>query len=372
MRYFFLVIVCLFWTVTWAEAEDYRSSAGSLQVSTVISGLENPWGLAFLPDGRILVTERPGRLRLVSREGVLSEPLSGLPPVYAQGQGGLLDVLLDPQFEQNNLIYFSFAEEQNGLAGTAVARAELKGDRLENVRVIFRQQPKVSGRNHWGSRLVFANDGALFITLGDRFDYSKRAQDITSHLGTVVRINKDGSVPSGNPFVQRESAMPEIWSYGHRNIQGAALNPETGRLWTIEHGPKGGDELNLTEAGKNYGWPEASYGSHYTGLPIPDEHASKGFIEPLYYWNPSIAPSGLLFYTGDGFPSWKGSVFTGALAGRMLVRLSLDDGKVVGEEQLLKELGERLRDVRLGPDGWIYLLTDSSDGRILRLEKAPE
>ena len=321
-----------------------------------------------MPDGRILVTERPGRLRLVSRDGVLSAPLPGLPPIYAQGQGGLLDVVVDQQFARRPLVYFSFAEGRDGLAGTAVAQAELKGEALENVRVIFRQQPKVAGKSHWGSRLVWAGDGTLFVTLGERFDYSKRAQDLTSHLGKVVRIQTDGSPAPGNPFIGRAGALPEIWSYGHRNSQGAALNPATWALWTVEHGPRGGDELNITEAGANYGWPEASYGSHYTGWPIPDEHAARGFHEPLYHWTPSVSPSGLLFYTGNRFPSWQGSLFTGALSGKCLIRLTVTGGKVVEEERLLTELGVRLRDVRQGPDGWIYLLTDEEEGRLLRLE----
>ena len=370
MRYVFWIMLCWLGTVPWAWAQEFSSSAGPLRVVTVAAGLEHPWSMAFLPDGRILVTERPGRLRLVYPDGSLSAPLSGLPPIYAEGQGGLLDVVVDPQFSKRPFIYFSFAEEREGLAGTAVAQAELKGEALENVRVIFRQQPKVSGDKHWGSRLVWGHDGMLFVTLGERFDYSERAQDLTSHLGKVVCIQRDGSPAPGNPFAGRAGALPEIWSYGHRNIQGAALNPDTGALWTVEHGPRGGDELNITEAGANYGWPEASYGSHYTFLPIPDEHAARGFHEPLYHWTPSVSPSGLLFYTGNRFPSWQGSLFAGALSGRCLVRLTVADGHIVGEERLLGDLGERLRDVRQGPDGWIYLLTDDDKGRLLRLEAA--
>ncbi len=370
MRYFFWVMACWLGISSLAWAQEFTSSAGPLRVVTVAEGLEHPWSLAFLPDGRMLVTERPGRLRIVSPDGVLSAPLSGLPQVYARGQGGLLDVVLSPQFAERPLIYFSFAEERDGVAGTAVAQAELKGNALENVRVIFRQEPKVKGQKHWGSRLVWARDGTLFVTLGERADYSERAQDLTSHLGKVVRIQTDGSPALGNPFLQRAGALKEIWSYGHRNIQGAALNPDTGELWTVEHGPRGGDEVNITAAGANYGWPEASYGSHYTGWPIPDEHASRGFHEPLYHWTPSVSPSGLLFYTGDRFPAWRGSLFVGALSDRCLIRLSLADGKVTGEERLLKELDERVRDVRQGPDGWIYLLTDNNKGRILRLETA--
>lgn len=368
MRFFLLAMICLLITVSWAGAQEFHSSAGPLRVSTVAAGLEHPWGFAFLSDGRILVTERPGRLRLISPDGALSAPLPGLPKVYARDQGGLLDVLVAPQFTRRPLIYFSFAEELDGLAGTAVAQAELKGETLDNVKVIFRQKPKVPGEKHWGSRLVWGSDGTLFITLGDRSEYSDRAQDLTSHLGKVVRIQVDGAPAHGNPFINRNEALPEIWSYGHRNIQGAALNPATGDLWIVEHGPRGGDEVNVTEAGVNYGWPEASYGSHYIGWPIPDDHAGRGFREPLYYWTPSVSPSGLLFYTGNRYPSWEGSLFTGALSGKCLIRLTLSDEKIVGEERLLEELGERIRDVRQGPDGWLYLLTDEDEGRLLRLE----
>ncbi len=367
MRYFLLILTCMLLVAPSVKADEFKSSAGNLNVSVVVSGLENPWSLAFLPDGRILVTERPGRMRLVS-DGVLSKPLSGLPEIFVQGQGGLLDVIVDPKSSERPVIYFSFSEEENGKAGTAVARAELNGEKLENVKVIFRQLPKVTGKNHWGSRLVLSGDGNIFITLGERFDYSKQAQKLDNHLGKVIRVRTDGSIPADNPFVGVEGAMPEIWSYGHRNVQGAALEPATGRLWTVEHGPMGGDELNITEAGVNYGWPEVSYGSHYNGVPIPDNHAERGFREPFYYWNPSIATSGLIFYTADGFPKWKGNVFVGAMAAKMLVRLTISDGKVTGEERLLQELGERIRDVRQGPDGWIYLLTDNKNGRLLRIE----
>ncbi len=372
MRNIFLLIICLLWFSPAADAQSLKSPDYPLRISTVASGLEHPWGIAFLPDGRILVTERPGRMRLVSSGGKVSPPLSGLPQVYAAGQGGLLDVAADPQFSRNSRIFFSFSELRNGLASTAVARAELRGSSLENVQIIFRQLPKVPGRNHWGSRLVFAPDGTLFVTLGDRFDYRDQAQNPQNHIGKVVRINTDGSPASGSPFVGKAGALPEIWSYGHRNVQGAAIDPSSGKLWTVEHGPRGGDELNLTEAGFNYGWPEASYGSHYSGMPIPDSHAEKGFREPVYQWTPSLAPSGLMFYTGGGFPEWRGNVFLGTLAGKSLVRLTLSDGNVVSEERLLTELGERLRDVRQGPDGWIYLLTDNKNGRILRLEREAE
>lgn len=351
-----------------ASAQGFSSSAGVLKVTTIVSGLEHPWGMEFLPDGRILVTERPGRLRIASKDGTLSKPLANIPKIYAQGQGGLLDIALDPEFDKNHTIYFSYAEETDGKAGTAVAKAILKEDGLENVQVIFRQQPKVEGPNHWGSRLTFGKDGTLFITLGERFNHSEKAQTLDNHLGKVVRIKTDGSVPQDNPFKTQKGALPEIWSYGHRNMQGAALHPQTGELWTAEHGPRGGDEINLDQAGKNYGWPKASYGSHYSLLPIPDEHAQHGFAEPMFHWNPSISPSGMMFYTGDHFADWKGDMFVGALNGTALIRLDMENGKIIKEERLLQNLEERIRDVRQGPDGLIYLLTDSDNGRILKVE----
>lgn len=366
MKYFIATLWVLFTFP--ASAQEFPSSPGTLKVTAIAKGLEHPWGMEFLPDGRMLVTERPGRLRIISAEGKMSQPLSGVPKVFAEGQGGLLDVALDPDFSQNQLIYFSFAEEEGGKAGTAVAKAILKERGLENVRVIFRQQPKVEGPNHWGSRLTFGRDGTLYVTLGERFNYSEKAQTLDNHMGKVVRIKTDGSVPTDNPFVSRKDALPEIWSYGHRNMQGAALNPESGELWTAEHGPRGGDEINIDQAGKNYGWPEASYGSHYSMLPIPDDHAKHGYTEPTFYWNPSVSPSGMMFYTGEKFADWKGDLFVGALSGTALIRLDIENGKIVKEERLLQNLEERIRDVRQGPDGWIYLITDSDDGKILRVE----
>jgi glucose/arabinose dehydrogenase len=339
-----------------------------VRVQTVAGGLEHPWGLAFLPDGRMLVTERPGRLRIVGRDGRLSEPLAGVPQVLARGQGGLLDVALDPRFADNRLVYLSYAEPgEGGTAGTAVARGRLGEGRLEDVRVIYRQQPKVGGSNHFGSRLVFARDGTLFVTQGDRYDYRDGAQDLSVGFGKIVRINPDGSVPRDNPFVGRAGAQPEFWSYGHRNVQGAALHPQTGQLWTAEHGARGGDELNRPEAGKNYGWPVITYGVDYSGVKIGEGTAKPGMEQPLYYWDPVIAPSGMTFYTGDAFPDWKGSVFIGSLRPGLLVRLTLADGRVAREERYLADLRERIRDVRQGPDGLLYLLTDSRDGRILRV-----
>jgi glucose/arabinose dehydrogenase len=350
-----------------------RSTPLSAKVTTVARGLEHPWALAFLPDGRMLVTERPGRLRIVGRDGKLSAALTGVPRVMAEGQGGLLDVALDPKFAQNRTIYLSFSEPgENGTSGTAVARAILGVRGLENTRVIYRQQPKVVSGGHYGSRLVFRRDGTLFVTQGERMrhEFSPQAQDLNSLLGKVVRINPDGTIPKDNPFVGRKGARPEIWSYGHRNVQSAALHPDTGELWTVEHGARGGDELNHPQAGRNYGWPVITYGVDYSGLPIGQGLKAKaGMEQPVYYWDPVIAPSGMAFYTGDAYPNWKGSVFVGSLSPGALVRLTLQNGRVTGEERYLGELNERIRDVQQGPDGLLYMVTDSPSGRVLRLER---
>ncbi len=356
---------------TSSNAATYPTERSTVRLQTVADGLEHPWSIAFLPDGRLLVTERPGRLRIVAEDGRLSLPVAGIPAVYAEGQGGLLDVALDPRFAVNGLIYFSFAEEGNGGVGTAVGRGRLIHDpagtaRLDDVTVIFRQQPKVRGGLHFGSRLVFGRDGTLFVTLGERYQ-RERAQRLGEHLGKLVRINTDGTVPADNPFANTPGTLPEIYSLGHRNVQGAALHPMTGRLWTIEHGARGGDEINAPEAGKNYGWPIITYGVDYSGARIGDGTAKEGLEQPLYYWDPSIAPSGAAFYTGTRFPAWRGNLFVGALKSRLLVRLELDGTRVVHEERLLADLQERIRDVRVGPDGFLYLATDSPGGRILRL-----
>ncbi len=344
-----------------------------LRLTTVATGLNHPWALAFLPDARMLVTERSGTMRLITLDGKVSAPVPGMPPVVAQGQGGLLDVALDPDFASNRTLYFSYSEadvQNQRNVGTAVARAELRDDKLVNLSVIFRQQPKVGGGLHFGSRIVVARDGTLFITLGERYQ-RERAQDLGTHFGKVIRINRDGSVPRDNPLLATVGARPEIWSYGHRNPQGATLHPVTGALWIHEHAARGGDEINLPEAGKNYGWPVINFGLDYSGAKIGETTAKAGMEQPLHYWDPSIAPSGMVFYTGDRYPTrpaWKGSLFIGALRGQMLVRLELKEGKVIREERLLTELGERIRDVRQGPDGYLYLLTDSANGRLLRLE----
>jgi glucose/arabinose dehydrogenase len=340
---------------------------------TVAKGLANPWGLAFLPDGRLLVTERPGRMRIIAKDGHLSAPLDGVPPVAARGQGGLLDIVLGPDFPSSSLVYFSYAEPREaGKNATAVARARLvtgeDGGRLVDLQVIFRQQPSYASSNHFGSRLVFARDGSLFVTLGERFErFAARdqAQDPFNHLGKLVRILPDGRPHAGNP--KQGGWLPEIWSIGHRNVQGAALHPGTGRLWTIEHGARGGDEINIPQAGRNYGWPVISYGRNYDFTKIGVGTHKEGMEQPVYYWDPSIAPSGAAFYTGEVFPEWRGNLFVGALAGQALHRLVLEGEKVVGEEALLTELRERIRDVRMGPDGVLWLLTDSSDGRVLRV-----
>lgn len=354
-----------------AEAPEIHAFSGEkVTVVPFASGLEHPWSMAFLPDGRLLVTERPGRLRLVSKDGQVGPPIDGVPQVAARGQGGLLDVALDPHFADNRLIYMSFAEPRADGIATAVARARLSEDaaRLTDLQVIFRQQPAWSGTNHFGSRLVFARDGTLFVTLGERFDLSEKAQDLSTTLGKIVRINPDGSIPADNPFRSTPGARPEIYSLGHRNVQGAALDPATGRLWTAEHGARGGDEINAPEAGKNYGWPVISYGRHYSGAKIGVGTAKDGMEQPLFYWDPSIAPSGATFYTGDLFPAFRGSLFVGALAGQALVRVKRADGRVTGEDRL--PLGLRVRDVRQGPDGALWLATDEEDGEILKVVPA--
>jgi glucose/arabinose dehydrogenase len=339
---------------------------------TVARGLVHPWGLAFLADGRMLVTERPGRMRIVARDGTLGPPLTGLPPVVTAGQGGLLDVALDPKFADNALVYWTFSEDAAGGGSgnsTAVARGRLEGNRIVGAEVIFRQQPKIASSLHFGSRLAFAPDGRLFVTLGDRFTRKDDAQTLDTHHGKIVRIEPDGKVPADNPFVGRAGALPEIWSYGHRNVQGAAIHPVTGALWAHEHGPQGGDELNRIERGANYGWPVITHGRNYvTGTKIGEGTARADVVAPVQVWVPtSIAPSGMAFVTSDRYPGWKGSVLIGALRGQKLVRVELAGTRAVREEALLTELDERIRDVREGPDGFIYLLTDSADGRILRL-----
>lgn len=365
----FLSIAVGLFTVPAANALTVTSQDYNLNVITVAKGLEYPWGLAFLPDGRMIVTEREGRVRLVTPDGQLMPPIKGVPKVVNRGQGGMLDVTLDPEFAANHFIYLSYSEPGNGGSGTAVARATLDvaNNRLDDLTVLFQQMPKVHSGHHYGSRLVFSRDGKLFITIGERGE-RERTQDFSINRGQVIRINSDGSIPKDNPFVGRAGYRPEVWSYGHRNPQGAALHPVTGKLWTVEHGARGGDELNIPEAGKNYGWPVIAYGRHYSGFKIGDGTHKAGMEQPIYYWDPSIAPSGMDFYTGDKFPKWQGNLLVGALKFQLVARLFLDGETVVREERILGELDERIRHVRQGPAGYIYLLTDSDDGQILRIE----
>ncbi|QRK12525.1 PQQ-dependent sugar dehydrogenase [Archangium violaceum] len=344
----------------------------AFQVTEIASGFKNPWAIAFLPDSRILVTEKPtGSLYIVTPQGAKSPAVAGLPPVDGRGQGGLLDVEIGPDYAQSQLIYWTYYEPREGGNGLAVARARLvdgEQPRVENVQVIFRMMPTFESTLHAGGRLVFTPDGKLFVTLGERSHLPGRVQarDLGSHFGKIVRINPDGSVPQDNPFVGTEGARPEIWSVGHRNILSAALDSQK-RLWTVEMGPKGGDELNLPEAGKDYGWPTIGYGEEYSGEPIHESPQGPGMEQPVYYWDPVISPSGMTIYTGDLFPEWRNNVFIGGLSSKALVRLMMRNDRVVGEERLLKELNARIREVVQGPEGALYLLTDATDGQLLKL-----
>ena len=353
------------------RAPGVRTEA-TLRHAVIASGLVHPWGLALLPDGDWLVTERPGRMRIVSADGAVGEPIAGLPAVDAQGQGGLLDVILSPGFATDRTIFWSYAEPREGGNATSVARGVLSADgaSVSDVRVIFRALPVYDGDKHFGSSLAFSPDGKLFITLGERSDAPMRpqAQQLGSHMGKVIRINADGSVPRDNPFVGQAGALPEIWSLGHRNVQGIAVQPGTGAVWTIEHGTRGGDELNRPQAGRNYGWPIIAYGIEYRGAPINEGiTAREGLEQPVYYWDPVIAPGGQTFYSGAMFPGWQGNLLIGGLGGQSLTRLVLDGDRVVGEERLLTGLGERIRDVAVGPDGAVWVITDEDDGKLVRL-----
>ena len=348
------------------------AAADTVRAVPVAEGLSSPWAVAFLPNGKFLVTERPGRMRIVTAAGEVQPAVQGVPAVAAAGQGGLLDLVLDSGFATNRALYFCYSEAgANGTNGTALARAELSADerRLEQVKVLFRQQPKIASSLHFGCRIVEKPDGTLWLALGERSSQKEEAQNLRSHLGKIVRIANDGSVPPDNPFVGRADALPEIWSYGHRNAQGATLGPD-GQLWMHEHGPQGGDEINVPVAGRNYGWPVITHGENYGGGPIGRGiTAQQGMEQPLHYWVPSIAPSGMAFLTSGRYgPAWKGSLFVGSLKFGRLHRLQIDGGKVVREEFLLQSLRERIRDVRQGPDGWLYVLTDGPQGRLLRLE----
>ncbi|WP_020681063.1 PQQ-dependent sugar dehydrogenase [Marinobacterium rhizophilum] len=349
------------------------ATISTVRAITLTDRLAHPWGMAFLPNGSMLVSERPGRLRLVAPNGTLSPPLDGLPDITATGQGGLLDVVLHPQFAQNRWVYFSYSagSRLTRQLGTEVARGQLGDGRLDNVEVIFRASPKAGGGRHFGGRLLFDRNGLLYISLGERGD-KDRAQDLGDHNGSMIRLRDDGSVPDDNPFVGHAGARPEIYSYGHRNVQGLALAEDGETVWVLEHGPQGGDEVNRLAPGRNYGWPVITYGVNYgIGTQIGEGTEKTGMEQPVYYWNPSIAPSGMTFYQGDKFPEWRGNLLVGALKYQLLSRLVLRDGEVVEEEQLLRsELG-RIRDVQVGPDGYVYLLTDEDPGRLVRLEPQP-
>lgn len=364
-------LLCLVAAATAAE-QVQRTEKHVVRVNVITEGLEHPWGLAFLPDGRMLVSERPGRLRLVAADGTLDpKPVQGLPAnITASGQGGLLDIALHPEFENNQLLYLSYAGAGDGGLGTELARARLDDYALTDLQVLFRALPKTGGGRHFGGRIVFDRAGHVFLTLGDRGDQD-RAQELDSHIGTVVRLNHDGSVPADNPFVGRAGALPEIFSYGNRNVQGATLHPQTGELWTHEHGPQGGDEVNVIRAGVNYGWPVITFGRNYgIGTRIGEGTSGPGMADPLYQWTPSIAPSGLAIYRGDRFPNWRGNLLVGALKFQLLARLEMDGERVVHEERFLEDVVGRIREVKVGPDGYVYLLSDHRNGIIARLEPA--
>lgn len=349
--------------------QSQPAKPGAMRVETVASGLEHPWGVALLPDGGFLVTERPGRLRRVAANGTLSAPITGLPEVFAEGQGGLLDVVLDPDYANNQRIWLSFAEPgESGTAGTAVANAVLAGDSLTEVRVVYRQLPKLQGGAHFGSRIAFDGQGHVFISQGERNERAM-AQDLEVLQGKLVRLNLDGTQPADNPFANGVGVRKAIWSYGHRNMQGMAVDPRTGTLWQSEHGPRGGDELNLPQPGRNYGWPVITYGINYSGLKIPEAVGKEkaGMEQPHHFWEKSPGLSGMAFYTGRPGHPWNDSLFLGALADRNLIRLSLDGNRIVSEERLLGDLGKRIRDVRVGNDGNVYVLTDEPDGQLLRV-----
>ena len=351
-----------------AAAEEFSSTHHRFRVTAIASGLEHPWSLAFLPNGDILVSERPGRLRIIRDGALLDSPVIGLPQIRARGQGGLLDLLPHPDFARNRILYFSYSANHGNAVTTHVARARLEDNTLKNVEVLFRAQPASAGRVHFGSRLCFDRHGHLYISVGDR-GQMQRAQMLGDHAGKILRIHEDGRIPSDNPFVGQENARAEIYSYGHRNPQGMAMHPQTGEIWTHEHGPKGGDEINIIRPGVNFGWPVVTLGIDYTGFTIGDglKHAP-GMVDPVHHWTPSIAPSGMAFYTGDAFAAWKGNLFVGALSHRHLLRLELSGQSVVQEERLLESLGLRIRDVRVGPEGSLWLLTDHDPGQVLRLD----
>ena len=372
-RSLLIILMCMSCHLSWAQDKQQliHSEKHSFRIVPLLAGLENPWSIAFLPDGRMLVTERAGRLRLVSQDFKLDpKPIDGLPEVIANGQGGLFDVVLHPQHAQNGWIYWAYNAPGTGGWGTALARGKLQGQRMTEVQVLFSMQPKTRSAHHFGGRIVFDATGMVYLTLGDRGD-KDRAQKLNDHAGSVIRLHDDGRVPNDNPFVQRAGALPEKWTLGHRNMQGAAINPQTGELWTHEHGPQGGDEVNVIRPGLNYGWPVITYGVNYgLGTKIGEGQSKPGMVQPLQVWVPSIAPSGMAFVSGSQFSQWRGSMLVGALRGQMLVRLTLEGDKVLSEERLFQGRPGRIRDVRMGPDGLVYLLTDDPQGALLRLEPA--
>ncbi|MFN9489170.1 MAG: PQQ-dependent sugar dehydrogenase [Betaproteobacteria bacterium] len=371
-----LSLFCMVLLVQGAAAlgQTVKSEKHEFRVVTLVRGLQNPWSLAFLPDGRILVTEREGRLRIIGKDWRLDpKPVEGLPEIVASGQGGLLDVVLHPQYEKNGWIYWSYnapdADKKSGW-GTAMARGKLQGHLMTEVQVLFSMEPKTRAGHHFGGRIVFDGKGFVYLTLGDRGDMP-RAQRMDDHAGSVIRLHDDGRLPADNPFVMQAGARPEKFTLGNRNMQGAALHPRSGELWTHEHGPQGGDEINIMRAGRNYGWPVVTFGVNYgIGTKIGEGTSKPGMEPPLLVWTPSIAPSGMAFYTGDAFPNWKGNLLVGALRDEMLVRLELEGNKVVRQERLIKGQIGRIRDVRVGPDGLIYLLTDEREGVLVRLESS--
>lgn len=372
-RSLLIILMCMSSHLSWAQDKQQliHSEKHSFRIVPLLAGLENPWSIAFLPDGRMLVTERAGRLRLVSQDFKLDPtPIEGLPEIIANGQGGLFDVVLHPQHAQNGWIYWAYNAPGAGGWGTALARGKLLGQRMTEVQVLFSMQPKTRSAHHFGGRIVFDAAGMVYLTLGDRGD-KDRAQKLNDHAGSVIRLHDDGRVPNDNPFVKRAGALPEKWTLGHRNMQGAAINPQTGELWTHEHGPQGGDEVNVIRPGLNYGWPVVTYGVNYgLGTKIGEGQSKPGMVQPLQVWVPSIAPSGMAFVSGSQFPQWQGSMLVGALRGQMMVRLTLEGDKVLSEERLFQGRPGRIRDVRMGPDGLVYLLTDDPQGALLRLEPA--
>lgn len=353
-----------------AQSDIHETEQADFTVETVASGLEFPWSLAFLPDGDMLVSEREGRLRYIE-DGTLREAaVEGLPEIFVDGQGGLLGLALHPDFAENRFVYFAYSEGDIGANHTALARGRLAedGSALADVETLFRVNFDKQRGYHFGGRILFLEDGTLLLTLGEGARYSEEAQNLDNHLGTIVRLNADGTVPFDNPYVSANGAQPEIWSWGHRNVQGIALNPQTGSVWAHEHGAQGGDEINHIRPGRNYGWPEITYGINYDGTPISDATHAEGMEQPIWFWVPSIAPSGMAFYSGEAFPDWQDDLFVGALAGSMLVRYEVEGDRIISEEQLLTERGERIRDVQSGPDGHLYILTDDLEGSVLRLD----